>query len=56
MKSKLKRLKGVPVYFLAAFAAVLTAFFIVGNNQCVLIKHHALETRIWSHVDADLLA
>src|SRR5471032_332468 len=47
---------GLVVHAFLALAAGLTTTRVVGNNQGVLVEHHALEARIRAHVDAHLLA
>src|SRR5690242_1912974 len=41
---------------LATAAARLAACFVVADDQRIAIEHRALESRIWTHVLADLLA
>src|SRR5690606_22952543 len=47
---------GFVVSVFLARATLLAAAWIVGDDQRVLVEHHALEARIRTHVDAYLLA
>ena len=47
---------GLVVEGLLARAALLATTRIVGDDQGVLVEHHALEARVGAHVDAHLLA
>ena len=40
---------------LFTLTAILAADIIIGDYQCVLVKHYALEAGVRTHVDADLL-
>src|SRR5690606_40509210 len=47
---------GAMVNVLAPRPAVFAAACVVGNHQRIGIEHHALETGIGTHMQADLLA
>src|SRR3546814_5152435 len=48
--------QGLVVNALLAGATAFAATRVVGNDQGVLVEHHALETCVRAHVDAHLLA
>src|SRR5690606_10420852 len=47
---------GLVIGVLLAWPAFLSATRVVGDDQGVLVEHHALEAGIGAHIDAHLLA
>ena len=47
---------GFVVRITLAWATVFAAAWVIGDDQGVLVEHHALEARVGAHVDAHLLA
>ena len=48
--------QGFGIRFAFTRTTGITAFFIIGDDQGVLIKHGALKARIGTHINADLFA